>query len=255
MKTFSLTLIAASAIALSASVATAQLSQDRSGGKMGSFLSKTDSNGDKAITLGEFQAEATARFNSSDTDGNGYLTEAERDAARDALRETRNTAQFDETDTNGDGFLSRDEVTAKRGDKAESTRGDKTDRSRDGLRDQIKAKVDTNDDGSVDDDERAAAKEAFRSQRSSRNADTDASDTDGTNRRPNRGDRNDRTDRNDRSDRVSLDSNDDDLISLAELHAFVTAQFNKLDTNDDGQLTADDRTQRNNRNGGRRGGR
>ena len=55
---------------------------DRAGmmGRMG------DTNGDGAISQAEFTAAALKRFDASDADRNGTVTDAERKAAREAMR-------------------------------------------------------------------------------------------------------------------------------------------------------------------------
>lgn len=58
------------------------------GGRMGAMLLRfADANGDGAIGKDEFIAAAMKRFDSADADGNGQLTKAERDAAREARRQ------------------------------------------------------------------------------------------------------------------------------------------------------------------------
>ncbi|MCJ8191571.1 hypothetical protein [Sphingomicrobium aestuariivivum] len=48
-----------------------------------------DANSDGAVSLAELQAKAFERFDKADADGNGVVTEAERKAHRDAMREQR----------------------------------------------------------------------------------------------------------------------------------------------------------------------
>lgn len=50
---------------------------------------KQDANGDGVITIEEFRAPMLAWFDKADTDRNGVLTAAERDAARKAMRAER----------------------------------------------------------------------------------------------------------------------------------------------------------------------
>ena len=59
------------------------------GGMMGGMrghMADADTNGDKAISLAEFQAAHTARFNAMDTNKDGKVTKAEMDAHRAAMK-------------------------------------------------------------------------------------------------------------------------------------------------------------------------
>jgi len=59
------------------------------GHKHGFGRGKQDANGDGVITIEEFRAPALAWFDKADTDRNGVLTAAEREAARKAMRAER----------------------------------------------------------------------------------------------------------------------------------------------------------------------
>ena len=52
----------------------------------GGMMAKADTNGDGRLTLQEFQAHALARFDRADADSDGTVTQAERKAAREAMR-------------------------------------------------------------------------------------------------------------------------------------------------------------------------
>jgi hypothetical protein len=57
------------------------------GGRMkGRMMSRIDANGDGAISLDEQRAQATKRFERLDTNKDGKLDQAERDAARERMR-------------------------------------------------------------------------------------------------------------------------------------------------------------------------
>jgi len=85
-------------------------------------------------TRAEVQAKIAEHFRKADTNGDGYVTKAEADAARDAMkakfaerRAEHQEERFAELDTNKDGQLSKAEFTAPR------DRGDKDrPRARDG---------------------------------------------------------------------------------------------------------------------------
>jgi hypothetical protein len=61
----------------------------RGGGKAMRMLRQADTNGDKAISRAEFDTAMAQRFAKMDSDGDGNVTEAERKAARDAIRASR----------------------------------------------------------------------------------------------------------------------------------------------------------------------
>lgn len=60
------------------------------GGKMGggrmAMAQRADTNNDQALSRAEFTAAALARFDRTDADRNGTVTQAERQAAREAMR-------------------------------------------------------------------------------------------------------------------------------------------------------------------------
>lgn len=55
-------------------------------GRGGRMMSRTDTNGDGAISLDEQRAQALRRFDRLDANGDGKIDQAERDAARDRVR-------------------------------------------------------------------------------------------------------------------------------------------------------------------------
>lgn len=56
------------------------------GGMMMGMMRQADTNNDQALTRAEFDAALTQHFTRLDTDGNGSITQAERRAAREAMR-------------------------------------------------------------------------------------------------------------------------------------------------------------------------
>ena len=70
-----------------------------------------DTDGDGVTTRAEMQAHATAMFAKLDTNSDGKLDQADRDARHEAMR----TMMFDKLDTDSNGSISRDEFMAFEG--------------------------------------------------------------------------------------------------------------------------------------------
>lgn len=187
-----------------------------------SRFERADTNGDGVLTLAEVQSSARSVFSETDSNFDGYISADERNAARQSKVNEKAGEAFDQRDTNGDGFLSRDEALSALNDHRDRTerteRADRSHSDRDKIRERIKEKVDTNGDGTIDDAEKQAAREALRSRR-------------------NGADSRGRANSSDRQQGPSLDANGDGLISLTELDALIQARFTALDENADGVLS------------------
>lgn len=75
-------------------------------GRGGDMLAAMDANGDGAVTRAEAQAARDTMFTRMDADGDGFISQAERAAMRE---ETARRRQRGNADANGDGRVSRSE--------------------------------------------------------------------------------------------------------------------------------------------------
>jgi Ca2+-binding EF-hand superfamily protein len=86
----------------------------------GGMFEAIDADQDGAVTWAEVQVWETERFQTADTDHDGYLSRAEADAAREA----RMHDMFARFDTDGDGRVSRDEALRRFGEKFDTVDAD-----------------------------------------------------------------------------------------------------------------------------------
>ncbi|MEM1264221.1 MAG: EF-hand domain-containing protein [Pseudomonadota bacterium] len=112
---------------------------------------RADTDGDGRLSLAEFEAVSDGRvpFEDVDTNGDGFVDADEGKAFRRAARERRRD-RLKAADTNGDGLLSRDEFDAVAGGRFEFD------------------DLDSNADGVIDADERAALRRDARNRLRSR---------------------------------------------------------------------------------------
>jgi len=186
---------------------------------------KADLNQDGQVTKAEFTQSAESRFYATDTNGDGFLSQEERKAHREAMREDRQDRRFAALDTNGDGLLSRAEMDA---------RGEKRKARKEAKKKERLAQFDTNLDGEISDAERTVMKAERDQKRAERKAQ----------RKDQKGKR---------GERPKLDANGDGLISFAE-HTSATDQlFARMDANGDGVLTKGEGRKRRGKRGDRRG--
>ena len=80
--------------------------------RAGERFARADVNGDRMISLEEFQARTNERFADQDADGDGVVTPAEMVAERQQRAEERAAERIAEIDTDGDGAVSLEEMTA-----------------------------------------------------------------------------------------------------------------------------------------------
>lgn len=186
---------------------------------------KADLNQDGQVSKAEFTQSAESRFYAADADNDGFLTQDERKAHREASRENRKDQRFAALDTNGDGLLSKDEIEA-RGDKRRARKSER--------RAEMMAKFDTNLDGELSDAERTVMKAEGKEKRSERKAE----------RKGKKGKR---------SKRPKVDANDDGLISFDEHMAVSEQLFTRMDVNADGVLTKGEGKKRRGKRGKKRG--
>lgn len=158
----------------------------------------------------------------SDSNSDGVVTRAEFDAGRDAM--------FARLDANSDGQLARDEMRAGRHGR----------RGGGGHRGAFIARgADANEDGQITRDE-FLARPIEQFNRLDRNSDgVISADEQPQRRERGDGDRPQR-DRSQRGERPNPDSNGDHLISRDEFAAMGGSMFDRLDANDDGQVTQEE---------------
>ncbi len=82
------------------------------GFRAGERFARADADGDRMISLEEFQAGTAERFIAMDTDGDGLVTPAELVAERQQRAEERAAQRMARIDTNEDGALSLEEMAA-----------------------------------------------------------------------------------------------------------------------------------------------
>ncbi len=109
--------IAASAAAIvivAATAGSAAIAQRGSGpgGPAGYGLLQFDSNADGKLTRQEFDTALRARFNELDTNRDGFATNEEKKAARDAHAQQAKAERFAAMDKDGDGKLTQAELDA-----------------------------------------------------------------------------------------------------------------------------------------------
>ena len=83
------------------------------GGPRGPSFEQIDANGDGALTMEEFQNQASTKFSESDTNGDGQLDVEELTAAADRERGRMIERLIERKDTNGDGMLSQEEMAPR----------------------------------------------------------------------------------------------------------------------------------------------
>ncbi len=177
-----------------------------------------DTNNDGQITLAEFTAAAQEKFAKTDMNGDGYLTQEERQTFRANMESEKRAMRFDKMDANGDGFVSRSEYEAQ-----SEARSEARNEARSSRKEKIMGQFDTNQNGQIDDSEREAIREHMAKLRS--------------NKRGPRSER--RGDRQSKADHwTKIDANGDGLISAQEHATGINQMFDRMDADGDGVLTA-----------------
>ena len=114
-----------------------------------------DTNQDGQITHTEFMAQAEAKFTATDLNQDGYVSEDERQQAREQRMNDRRAEFFAKADANGDGAISQEEhatMAAERGPRHErkgerGKRSERRDKSQSDRHTDRKAEIDVNGDG------------------------------------------------------------------------------------------------------------
>jgi Ca2+-binding EF-hand superfamily protein len=171
------------------------------------MLQKMDTNGDGRISLDEYVAAATTRFQAADAQNKGSVTAADLAASPDAINRDQKIAGFVVTrlDTTGKGYVSQDDFVA-----AAKTRF---------------AKMDVRGDGKLTVDELTRPWGGHGHGQFAQHANADASQK-VANFKQKMFDR--------------IDANHDGVITQDEYVAAATALYNKIDVNGTGEVTAQD---------------
>lgn len=149
------TLAAASVIGLGfGAVAMADQKGDRAT-KKAEKIQQFDTNGDGKLDEAEREAIRLSKFAEFDTDGSGSLSRAEITTRQQAKLSEELDRYFSNEDANGDGVISVDEFGATRKAKRGERKAKRGERRAEALE-----KFDADGDGTLNDAERAAAREA-----------------------------------------------------------------------------------------------
>lgn len=183
---------------------------------------KADLNQDGQVTKAEFTQAAQSKFFATDANNDGFLSQDERKAHREAARENRKDKRFEKLDANGDGLLSRDEMDAV---------GEKREARKDARRQKVMEKFDTNLDGKLSDAERTVMKAEMKEKR--------------VDKKEARKDK--------RAKRPKVDANGDGFVSMDEHMAVSEQLFARMDANGDGVLTKGEGRKRKGKRGQKRG--
>ncbi|WP_271439864.1 hypothetical protein [Pontixanthobacter luteolus] len=205
--------LSAAALALVGGTAIAAQQNDRRG---------ADANGDKIVTLAEHNAHADTMFARLDADGNGIINAEDRAA--------RKEARFARLDADGNGEVTKAEMDAA----ASERRAKRADRA-----DARFARLDTDNSGGISAAEMEAAREMRSERRGKRGDRMEARGKRGGDKmaRGNRGKRG----KQGMAMLRQADTNGDKAISRAEFDAAMTARFQKMDTDNSGSISQEER--------------
>ena len=215
---------------------------------------EADTNKDGVITRVEFMAAAQARFDKTDLDKDGYISQTEREDAREMHQAERRAEHFDRLDLNGDGFISRSEFENEadlREDRRQEAHEQRKDAHKDRL-ESLKTMADTDGDGVVSEDERAAMREKFEARRGEKRDERRERMAEFRDRHAGSGAGPDGGRRG--PDPLSrVDTNSDGLVSAQEYLAGAEKMFEHMDANGDGKLERGEGRRRGSKHGpGRR---
>lgn len=228
MRKLTLTLSAAALALAGSTVALA----DHHGSKKG-----PDADGDGTITLAEMTAKSSQMFEHMDSNGDGVLDQADRaahEAQRAEKRGERHAEHFAKADANGDGELSPGEMKA-----AHEARREKMEEQHKEHAEAMFAKLDTDKSGGLSAEELAAGHKA-REGRMGKHAEMRAQMHEGR-------DGGEPGKHGDHRGGMAMhmlkqaDADGDKAVTRAEFDAAVAKHFAKVDTDNSGTITAEER--------------
>ena len=205
--------LSAAALALAGGTAIAAQQNDSRG---------PDANGDKVVTLAEHNAHAATMFARLDADGNGIINAEDRAA--------RKEARFARLDADGNGEVTKAEMEAA----AAERRAQRADRA-----DARFARLDTDNSGGISAAEMEAARE-MRSERRGKRGDRMEARSERGGDKMARGHRGKRG-KHGMAMLRQADTNGDKAISRAEFDAAMTARFQKMDADNNGSISQEER--------------
>ena len=190
-----------------------------------------DTNQDGEISRAEFDAMSQRKFDTSDINGDGYVSQDERTQSRENRKAEKRAEHFASMDRNGDGSISQSEFESGSEDRREAK-----DAKRAQHKEKMRAYMDANNDGEITQEDKDLMREKYRAKREARKAMRGSDE--GESQRSWRGDRSGSDGHRSKKDHwAKIDINGDGLISAQEHMAGATKMFDHMDANGDNVLS------------------